>query len=245
MALRHHLTAEVIGFLNSLPLTNDIFSWIEEFRHALQQLIQDVDRISIHVDVNHGLYVSSTTPLATLTKRHRAQERLPAVALPKRGPDHSTVTKQLLKDFRRKGHPVDDYQEPVSFDFINIYGYHFGSLILWRLKQNEPISWETIETILKLDRFMTFALSDAVARFNSTHLNPMMLLRALADIQESADLTELEVGILEKMLNGRSYKQVAGELDISLDTVRKWVKSMYRKTEVHSFTELFAKYFLP
>jgi DNA-binding NarL/FixJ family response regulator len=61
---------------------------------------------------------------------------------------------------------------------------------------------------------------------------------------ESLGLTEREYGILQKMSKGLSYKMVAEELFISIDTVRTHVKRIYEKLHVHSVTEAVHKVFI-
>ena len=53
-------------------------------------------------------------------------------------------------------------------------------------------------------------------------------------------LTGREREILSGLVNGQSYKMVADELDISIDTVRSHIKSIYDKLHVHSKTEAVA-----
>jgi LuxR family maltose regulon positive regulatory protein len=51
-------------------------------------------------------------------------------------------------------------------------------------------------------------------------------------------LTEREMHILKELSKGCSYKQIADALFISLNTVKFHMKSIYRKTELNSNTEL-------
>ncbi|NIP61108.1 MAG: response regulator [Gemmatimonadetes bacterium] len=79
-------------------------------------------------------------------------------------------------------------------------------------------------------------LSGGVAR---TVLN---LLRHLRDEPEPRspsrlDLTPREQEVLRCLVRGMSYKRVARELDISLDTVRSHVRSVYSKLQVHSVSQ--------
>lgn len=55
-------------------------------------------------------------------------------------------------------------------------------------------------------------------------------------------LNERERQVVEGIVNGLSYKLVAAELGISIDTVRKYIKSVYRKLHINSKGELMARY---
>jgi DNA-binding NarL/FixJ family response regulator len=56
------------------------------------------------------------------------------------------------------------------------------------------------------------------------------------------ELSERESQVVKGILNGLSYKLVAAELNLSIDTVRKYIKSIYRKLQINSKGELMAKY---
>lgn len=57
-------------------------------------------------------------------------------------------------------------------------------------------------------------------------------------------LSERELEILLLMSKGLSYKMVAAQLIISIDTVRTYVKRIYEKLHVHSVTEAVHKVFI-
>ncbi len=48
------------------------------------------------------------------------------------------------------------------------------------------------------------------------------------------DLTNREREVLGCLVQGLAYKQVAGELEVSIDTVRTDIKAIYGKLQVHS-----------
>lgn len=65
----------------------------------------------------------------------------------------------------------------------------------------------------------------------------MMLPQAKTHDQEKCNLTDKETAILQLLVNGYSYKMIAGEIKISIDTVRFHIKKIYDKLHVHSATE--------
>ena len=64
-----------------------------------------------------------------------------------------------------------------------------------------------------------------------------MVPRAANTEQEKSDLSEKETAILQLLVKGFSYKMIAAELGISIDTVRFHIKKIYDKLHVHSATE--------
>ena len=56
------------------------------------------------------------------------------------------------------------------------------------------------------------------------------------------ELTEREHQCLEQLAKGYRYKEVAHNLEISMDTVRSHIRSIYEKLQVHSRTEAVVKF---
>jgi DNA-binding NarL/FixJ family response regulator len=55
------------------------------------------------------------------------------------------------------------------------------------------------------------------------------------------NLTDRERDVLQLLVNGQSYKSIAGSLTISLDTVRSHIKGIYDKLHVNSKGEALSK----
>ncbi|NUO03648.1 MAG: response regulator transcription factor [Saprospiraceae bacterium] len=68
--------------------------------------------------------------------------------------------------------------------------------------------------------------------------------RAPAVNTETDKLTPREQEVLSSLAKGNSYKMVADELGISIETVRTHIKRIYEKLHVHSVAEAIAKAFL-
>jgi DNA-binding NarL/FixJ family response regulator len=59
--------------------------------------------------------------------------------------------------------------------------------------------------------------------------------------EETPSLSERERAVLGALVRGLAYKQVAAELDLSIDTVRTYIRRIYGKLQVHSATEAVAR----
>src|SRR5687768_7639533 len=57
-----------------------------------------------------------------------------------------------------------------------------------------------------------------------------------------SNLTEREKEILNLLMKGNSYKEIAGGIYISVETLNSHIKNIYRKLNVHSRSELAAKF---
>ena len=61
------------------------------------------------------------------------------------------------------------------------------------------------------------------------------------EVEEAQVLTIKEKDILQLLVNGYSYKMIASEINISIDTVRFHIKKIYDKLHVHSSTGAVSK----
>lgn len=75
-----------------------------------------------------------------------------------------------------------------------------------------------------------------VISFGRTYIPSEQILLA-----ETATLSERETQLLQLLENGNSYKMAAAELDISINSVRTYIRRIYQKLNVHSVTEAINK----
>jgi DNA-binding NarL/FixJ family response regulator len=66
--------------------------------------------------------------------------------------------------------------------------------------------------------------------------------RPAEDASPVSRLTHGEREFLDALANGYAYKEIADRLNISIDTVRSYVRTVYEKLHVHSRTEAVVKY---
>jgi DNA-binding NarL/FixJ family response regulator len=62
---------------------------------------------------------------------------------------------------------------------------------------------------------------------------------------EGADLSHREAEVLDGLAQGLAYKQIADQLNVSIHTVRNYIRRIYEKLHVRSRTEAVAKYLKP
>ena len=65
--------------------------------------------------------------------------------------------------------------------------------------------------------------------------------RTVSPVSSETSLTQREVEVLQSLVDGCSYKMIAGRHHISIDTVRNHIKHIYEKLHVHSKSEAVAK----
>jgi DNA-binding NarL/FixJ family response regulator len=66
--------------------------------------------------------------------------------------------------------------------------------------------------------------------------------RSAGGVSSLSDLTPGEREFLSQLANGYAYKEIADRMNISIDTVRSYVRTVYEKLHVHSRTEAVVKY---
>ena len=79
------------------------------------------------------------------------------------------------------------------------------------------------------------AITPAIARKVIEYFNPQKSSFRYA-------LTDRESDVIKGIVDGLSYKLIADRMNVSLDTVREYVKRIYRKLEINSKAELISKY---
>ena len=76
-------------------------------------------------------------------------------------------------------------------------------------------------------------------------MSPSIARMVIASMQPATpnpyQLTPREKDVLKSLSRGNSYKLIAAEFDISVDTVRTHLKKIYEKLQVHSQTEAVSK----
>jgi DNA-binding NarL/FixJ family response regulator len=83
-------------------------------------------------------------------------------------------------------------------------------------------------------------LTPSVARSILAHVRSAPAPRAGAPAPEW-NLSEREMDVLRKLVEGLSYKQIGDALSVSIDTVRTHLRHVYRKMQVHSAGEAISR----
>lgn len=240
------VSAKFLEFLNNLPTTPDVVQWITAFRDGLLKLLYDVDRITVVVNVACNVLTPITEGgRRAITQFVKAGEDKPDSLLIHSPEQDITPSQRILAGLSAKGFTDRTHHPPICFEYYFQLKEYLGVIILWREKKEKPVSNQTIEMIAQMESFIRFAFSDLAARYQLAKPRDMVFNDALYMMNKDANLTEQEQKIVILQIFGHSYQQIADILHLSLDTVRKYVTSIYRKTGTHSQAELIAKYFTP
>ena len=75
------------------------------------------------------------------------------------------------------------------------------------------------------------------AVFAGQHILPPKVANRLANRLQRADLSEIEMEVLQLLIKGRSNKEMATSLSVTEDTVKARLKTLFTKLKVHDRTE--------
>ncbi len=232
-----------LRFLTTLPVTGDTVEWINRFRTGLRDLLGDVDRISLNINRQASLQ-DPQSPEVVFSVTQYAD----AVG-EQQGVDVSTQDRsapfsdRLLAGVREQGFPLDDYHEPLAYNYFFSGIAYVGTMFLWRERNRPPIASATIELIERLEPFVVYAITSHVAWCQYSRPSDRGFQIALRNMVQATGLTPQEQRVAVLQLLGRSHKEIAQMLTIAVPTVKKHVNSIYRKTGTRSHSELFARYF--
>lgn len=229
----------IVRFLNAMPVSGDRLEWIDTFREALRDLLGGVDRVSIAADFGCDLVSPETYRPATYVQQHTSSSQVQVESA-----DDSPL-ERLINGFKQQGIPFHLYHNPHGFIYFYREEVYLGAIFLWREIHHPPISEETLEILEELRPFITFALSDLVAQHQVRNPIGRVFYTALNALKEDAGLTFQEERVITLQLLGHSYREIADRLYVTVDTIKKHFKQVYRKTKTKGQSELFAKYFTP
>jgi DNA-binding NarL/FixJ family response regulator len=159
-----------------------------------------------------------------------------------------------------------DHPDVVLMD-INMEGMN-GIECAARLKAGHPEMQIVMLTVYEDADQIFNALSAGASGYMLKRATPSNLLEAIKDVHEGGSpmsasiarkvvasfqkiagpgarfgaLSAREQMVLERLAKGSPYKQIAAELEITVPTVRNYLRRIYEKLHVQSRTEAVAKY---
>lgn len=233
----------ILRFLNALPVTGEPLEWIPTFRDELCLLLGDVDRVMVNVNVGCDLRNPDTyEPEVFVTSYDSAWSNEGESVLVSSSTEE---VKRLLEYLEGKGFPAANYHPPQITSYYLGRQAYLGTIFLWRHRHEPSISEATLATMAALEPFFVFAFSDLVARRQYSSPVDKTFIDAIGSLTGAAGLSRQERRVIILQLFGHSYKEIADMLGVTVDGVKHHLKMIHRKTGARSYTELFAKYFMP
>lgn len=240
------LQHQLINFLNDLPLTEDTNEWNRCFRSALLRLLSDVDHIALNINqtcnlVNPGSYRPTMVLRQHTTTGTKRRKEVVLTTQQEEG----RPSERVLEEFRHQGRPLENYHQPVAFDYYYDGRAYLGSLFLFRELEKSPISDVTIDIVDALEPFIIYAFANHVMWYLQSKPAEQIFQEGFRRLTSEADLSAQEQRVVLYHLLGYSYDEMAELLTISVKTVKKHINTIHHKTGARRQRELFARYFSP
>lgn len=162
---------------------------------------------------------------------------------------------------------IDNLKIEVAIIDINLPHINGIECILI-LKKKYPFIQFLIFTVIEDDEKIFDALCAGATGYLLKNSTPQLIVQAIMDIknggspmsssiarkvvssfskintlQDQFSLTAREKEILNCLEKGLRYKEIAGNLSISMDTVRSHIRNIYEKLQVQSRTDALNKYY--
>lgn len=139
---------------------------------------------------------------------------------------------QALKQIRAANLDLPVIMFTVFDDDDNIFEAMCNGASGYLLKNNFDQVMPAITDVMNGGAPMTSAVAKRVLQLFA-HPKAKTASRSVDD----ADLTKRENDLLQLLVKGYSYKMIAAEMGIALETVRAHIKKVYKKLQVNSATE--------
>jgi len=193
----------------------------ETIREAIKEFLDSVDNFSCS-----NAFESVESLLAVLKK-----EKLPNVILMDIGlPGMSGISG--IKLIKEKFPEINTIMLTVYHDTHKIFQSLCAGASGYLLK-NSPFS--EIKKAIKIVNDGGSSMSPQIARKVIEHF------QTGEKINHDSDLTNKEKEIVSCLVDGLSYKMIAKQEAISIETVRTHIKNIYKKLHVHSKAEVIKK----
>lgn len=125
----------------------------------------------------------------------------------------------------------------VFEDEEKIFASVKAGAIGYLLKKDSPQKIiDAVKCIKNGESVMNGTIARKLLQYFSTSKKPSKLLPA------DYDLTQRETQVLHLLMEGLSYKEIARQLNITMDTLYSHIKKVYSKVNVHSRKEIAVKF---
>jgi DNA-binding CsgD family transcriptional regulator/transposase len=235
----------LLRFLESLPEHVTTREWTEHLRSSLADVL-NVDRVSIAINVvaAHGTQgaTKGALSIAEAVEGGTAKRTSVSVRSVRQNPDRG---RDVLADMKRSGLDLSDFHDPIIEEFTLSDGTFLGTIIFLQGRHRKPITEETRSTIASMRSILTRLLFDCSARHEAQQTDPQQFYNVLRRAFSKYNLTQAEQRCVTLMLLGHRRKEIADDLNTTLDNVAKHLTSVYRKTGTDSFHSLTTLFFGP
>ncbi|PBQ32587.1 hypothetical protein CNR22_12660 [Sphingobacteriaceae bacterium] len=193
----------------------------EKFRRSMiEELSQQSDRFNFIGEASHGLELLSLM-----------EKNIPDVVL-------LDLEMPVLDGYKTMGLIKERFPTVRTIILSSHYNEFYIARLIISGASGYLSKLASIEDILKTLRRVYedgFYISEKISRIIF-----MTLLdsKKLAYSASEKILKDREVEVLREICNGKTYKEAAGKLNLSTDTIKFYIKNIYKKTQTNSIAAL-------
>src|SRR4051794_32183910 len=199
-----------------------IFEDNKKLRESLEQLVNNADE----------MYCTGAFPDANKLMRNMQMANPDVVMMDINMPGTSGI--EAVQQIKEKYPQVQILMQTVFEENDKIFAAICAGASGYMLKKTAP--QKMIEAIRE-----TYYGGAPMTASVAVKVLQMFRSQSSADKKEYIDLSEREKEILALLVKGKSYKAIASDCFISIDTVSTHVRHIYEKLHVHSKSEAVAK----
>lgn len=231
-------------FINSIPTTYEVDEWVRQFRVALADVLDGVDKVSVLVDVGTGLDSSESKPLEVAVLKSVGTSARQRARTYTQSMRKQTPGKMLAAQAERQGFPVEDYYPPSIHDFNSPTGDYVGTILLWS-RRGRPTPRHTLEFLETLRAFIVHLFTDCVLRYTRRDPELRLFKDMMVSVAGRIGLTPRETEVFGLLLLGVDRTEIPKRLHIGPSTLKKHVAAIHLKAGTTNFNELIARYYMP
>ncbi len=240
--LKRSIRDGLLALLSELNLTATALDWQGDIQTAVRSWFPDVDYVGVSVNMFCALTQPETyNPTMAISLRSADSHLRPLDMTSMR--DDTVNLQRVLDVARESNFPFENYRTPKAFVYYVEDVAYLGCIILLRDRRKPPISDETIQQMTRLKFAFMLLFAFIVARNRANDPSQYSLIQTIGQLTSDLSLTAQETRTLQCQMMGLSYEKIADTLNISVNTVRSHMRSIYAKAGTHGHSELLARYF--
>ncbi len=125
-----------------------------------------------------------------------------------------------------------------------VRGQRIGWLLFWRREGAPPISKRTRDLIDARMPFASFLMTDLAKTATPRRVAAPIFATAVGRIVVEGHLGDKEAEVVVRLMRGCTYSEISSQMRISVNTVRKHIRNIYNKLDVHTALGIVNRYLI-
>ena len=228
---------EFLRFTNSLKLESDLQKLIAMVREGLEELLVDVDAISVGPNLRCDTVNPQHYHPEFFLHQDAVREDRPVQVDKYFSPQKEL--QELIATLRYDHFPPSEYHAPYAYIYLLNKVAPVGYLMLWIRQDRGGLGLEILEFMERIKPFITYIFTSLVSHFNTAAPHKAMFIRNFEAFASRARLTLREQQALVHLLQGKTYMEAAELLYCTQEAVKSRVARIYRKSGTKNLGQIY------